>query len=104
MNLRGIGVQALDFVVDTELLEGFPIAVGTDGLQSEHGVGSRDFPTRAAAFQAITVVRCPSRWWRGGGTDHRHPRVVLGDDPLLPLFRRIGSRLLLANARAAPAI
>lgn len=35
-----------------------------------------------------------------GGTDHRHPLIVLGDDPQLPFFSGSGSGLLLAKRRS----
>ena len=60
LKLKGVWVQALGFLPDAEVLEGFPVSVGSNGVQGEQGeqgLGSRDFPTQAAAFQAVTVLR-----------------------------------------------
>ena len=48
-----MGVLASRFLGGAEGLVFGPVAVGVDGSQVEHGLGTGDFPAHAAAFQAI---------------------------------------------------
>src|ERR1700676_4322072 len=48
-----VWVQALILAVDTESLERFPIATGTDSSQVKHGLGSRYLPAHARTLHAI---------------------------------------------------
>ena len=70
LQLKSGCVQALGFVLDAEVLEGFPIAVGSDGAQGEQGLGAGDFPTPAAAFQAVAVFHSVFGQMAAGVFDH----------------------------------
>ena len=68
--LKSGWVEALGFVLDAEVLESFPIAVGSDGAQGEQGLGAGDFPTPAAAFQAVAVFHSVFGQMAAGAFDH----------------------------------
>ena len=70
LKLQSVWVEALGFVWDAEVLEGFPIAVGSDGAQGEQGLGAGDFPTPAAAFQAVAVFHSVFGQMAAGAFDH----------------------------------
>ena len=67
---KGVWVQALGFLPDSEVLQGFPISVGSNGAQGEHGLGSGDFPTHAAAFHAVAVFHSVFGQVTAGSFDH----------------------------------
>ncbi len=98
--LKSGWVEALGFVLDAEVLESFPIAVGSDGAQGEHGLGAGDFPTHAAAFHAVAVFHSVFGQMAAGAFDHAGGEVFVVLQAVQVGFQEPGQRAELDLGRA----